>query len=616
MPNLLRPNAPNPILLILALIVLSGCASTTADSALSIKILHINDHHSHLLPDNADLILDGKTTRVKLGGFPQVVSKFNQLDDGSLPLLKLHAGDAITGDLFYTLFKGEADAALMNEICFDVFALGNHEFDDGDQGLAQFLDWLKEGDCRTEVVAANVVPELGVSPLTRRSMQEYFTPYTVISLGGQNIGIIGIDIAIKTKRSSNPDATTQFLDEVSTAQRYIDELSAKGINKIILLTHYQYANDLNMAAQLRGVDVIVGGDSHTLLGDFAGVGLNPAGPYPTLATSADGQPVCIVQAWQYSAVVGELQVSWDKEGHLRECRGTPHLLLGDTFLRRNAGGEREPVPADVRASIQAEIEAHPELSVVEPDQQALAVLEQFRVKVAELSNQVVGSAAENLCFERIPGQGLSKLCDRSATMAHGSDISSLVAHAFRAMSNTSDIGIQNGGGVRSDLAAGPISIGDAYTLLPFANTLVELTMTGSEIKQVLEDATAYALQPGGSDGAYPYAAGLRWHVDLSKTKGDRFSQLQVKTRSDRDWQPLDPSRRYTVVTNSYIASGKDGYATFGDISKQGRVVDTFLDYAQSFVDYVRTQRELHRLSVEDYSTQKIYDRNGQLLETP
>ena len=111
-----------------------------------LTILHINDHHSHLKADSRmSLNLAGKSTRVRSGGMPAVVAKMKELEANKANALKLHAGDAVSGSLFFTLFKGEADAALMNEVCFDAFALGNHEFNEGDTGLAKFLDFLKVG---------------------------------------------------------------------------------------------------------------------------------------------------------------------------------------------------------------------------------------------------------------------------------------------------------------------------------------------------------------------------------------------------------------------------------------------------------------------------------------
>ncbi|MGB2220902.1 NAD nucleotidase [Neptunomonas sp.] len=603
-----------PIALAVTMAALTGCNNSKDDeSTLSLRVVHINDHHSHLQSESASLTIDGVETDVTLGGFPRVVSMINQLSNSSDPVLKLHAGDAITGDLYYTLFKGEADAALMNQVCFDAFELGNHEFDDGDSGLVSFLDDLNSGNCNTTVLGANVVPEVGVSPLAQNTSTDYIQPYLIKSYGDQKVGIIGLDIASKTKNSSSPDATTEFLDETATAQSYIDELKEQGINQIILLTHYQYENDLTLAANLTDVDVIVGGDSHTLLGnEFEDFGLNPAGPYPTQVTNKDGNPVCVVQAWQYSYVVGELNVEFNNEGNIESCTGQPHLLLGNEFSRDDINGDSVSVTGNELAAIESSIEASPVLDIVEEDATSATILEGYSEQVDVLKTTVIGSSNDDLCLERIPGQGQSTLCSTSETQSQGSDISNLVALAFKTMSITSDIAIQNAGGVRTDIAMGDITIGDAYTLLPFANTLSELSMTGAEIIAVLEDAYDYALSPDGSTGAYPYASGLRWDVDSSQTKGNRFTNVQVKLKDESVWRAIDETETYTVVTNNYIAQGRDGYDTFGVISAQGRVVDTFLDYAQSFVDYVEEQGSISKLPSSEYSTQMFYDTDGNL----
>ncbi len=584
----------------------------SVDDVFAMKILHINDHHSHLDEDGTTLMLDGMDTDVVYGGFPRVVSKFNELSQSSDSVLKLHAGDAITGTLFYTLFKGEADAAMMNQVCFDAFALGNHEFDDGDAGLVDFLTDLDNGICDTDVLAANVVPELGVSPLALNSATDFIQPYSIEQVNGEQVGVIGIDIANKTKNSSNPDETTEFLDEVETAQQYIDELEAMGVDKIVLLTHYQYANDVAMAQALNGVDVIVGGDSHTLLGEgFEALGLASQGPYPTQLTNADGNLVCVVQAWQYSYVVGELDVMFDADGHVSSCAGTPHLLLGDEFARDDEAGESVMVEGDALASLQAVIDATPELSIVQPDEVTIATLQGYADQAAELSAAVIGTVAEDLCLERIPGQGRSSLCDVTETQSMGSDIANLVALAFKTQSNTSDLAIQNAGGVRIDIPAGPISIGDAYTLLPFSNTLLEIDMTGAEVVSTLEDALDYALDQDGSTGAYPYASGLRWNIDATQAKGARFSMVEVKLKGETEWSAIQPDAVYKVVTNDFIGGGQDGYVTLGEIGDD-RKTDTFLDYAQSFVDYVQATGTITRLPADAYSTQQYINMEGVL----
>ena len=354
----------------------------------------------------------------------------------------------------------------------------------------------------------------------------------------------------------------------------------------MLLTHYRYKNDLKIAQALSGVDVIVGGDSHTLLGSaFAEVGLRPGGEYPTMLTNKDGDNVCVVQAWQYSNVISELQVTFDGD-KVSACSGTPHLLLVDSFKRKNGEGKRVELAGKARSAATAAVSAHPYLRVNQPDQQANELLNRFRAKVDSLKSAKISRSETTLCLERIPGQGKSKNCDIAQTASHGRDRSNAIRKAFLRMRKTSNIAVQNGGGVRVGLLEGDITIGDAYTLLPFANTLTELTLTGTEIKAVFEQALDYALSEGGSTGAYPYAAGLRWHVDMSKANGKRFSDIEVNSRLAANWTALGLSKSYKVVTNSYIALGKDGYKTFRVVSKRGDALNTYLDYAQSFVNYV------------------------------
>lgn len=570
-----------------------------------LTILHINDHHSHLESDSGDLELPGGETRVQFGGFPSVVAKLDELAAGaSGEVVKVHAGDAITGTLFFSLFEGEADAALMNEACFDIFALGNHEFDSSDQGLADFLGHLNGSDsCDTATLAANVVPAPG-TPLAPEG-DKIFEDNVIIEYdGGERVGYVGIDIAGKTQNSSSPLDTTEFLDEIETAQAQVDLLTAAGVNKIVLVTHIQLANDLDLASQVSGVDVIVGGDSHSLLGDFADLGLNTQGEYPQRTTDAEGNPVCVVQAWQFSWVVGELNVSFDEDGVVTGCEGTPHLLLADSFQREpSEDADREELTGEARDEVVAFVEATPELSIVTPDADAEAVLAQFSGQVDVLQQQIIGEATADLCLERIPGEGRSQICDVDDTAANGGDIQQLVTDAFLARSFEADIAIQNSGGIRIDIPEGDITIADVFELLPFANTIVNLEMTGEEVAAVLEEAIAFSIDPDGSTGAYPYGAGIRWDVDLNGAEGERLSNIEVLV--DGSFVPLDPDATFTVATNSFTAGGGDGYFTFEAVADDGRLEDTLLEYAQIFIDYIEQDVDGVLDTPEAYSTQSI-----------
>jgi 5'-nucleotidase len=618
--TLLHRTFPSALISLLMAATLSACggsdpvpAAEPSFAAVSVTLAHVNDHHSQLEAfANTELVLGGVATQVDLGGFPRVTTAFQRYANRS-DVIKLHAGDAITGSLYYTLFKGEADAAMMNSVCFDAFALGNHEFDDGDAGLKKFLDFLRSGSCQTPVLAANVKPQAG-TPLA----SGYLQPYTLKTVNGVKIAVIGIDIKGKTTNSSRPLNTTVFEDEATAAQRTIDELKAQGIRHIVLLTHQGYEADKALAAQLTDVDAIVGGDSHSLLGDFTALGLSSSGEYPTRVTNKDGKLVCVVQAWEYSKALGELNLNFNTQGEVDSCTGQASLLVGSSFKRKDGTGTFVAVDDATRLQIIQSLASVPTVRVVEPETVAALTLAGFSSQVTAKKAETIGTATEALCLVRVPGESTNRSagtagCETANTLARGSDAAQVVAEAFLAGSLAADVAIQNAGGVRIPVPAGTLSMNTAFTLLPFTNVLVELPMTGQQIVNVLEDAVSNHLDSAQSNGSHPYAAALRWDLDMSKAKGSRFSNVQVRNRATGVWSAIEPARTYTVATNDFIASGKDGYTTFGTVYATGNVVNNYLLYTQTFVDYVLAQGSLSRPAAANYSHQKVTTASGTVL---
>lgn len=604
----------------LLLTSLAACGGSDDGRPLDLTILHVNDHHSRLDAETVNLSVrtaagGRENVTFPLGGFARVAQAMDELSAGSANVLKLHAGDAITGDLYYTITNGRADADLMNTVCFDAFTLGNHEFDSGDAGLKTFLDFLRAGDCRTPVLSANTNFTLNASPLAQGSISAYVQPATIVVRDGQQIGIIGITAAGKTKNSSRPDASTTFANEAQTAQGQIDGLRAGGINKIILLTHQGYAEDVAMARALSGVDVIVGGDSHTLLGPtelttFAVTA--PAGAYPTQVVNRDGKLVCVAQAWQYGWAVGNLKVRFDQAGDVTSCGGSPQILLGNPT--RRATGTVALTDAD-RTAIAADLATQPALRVTAEAARAVTTLAPYQQQRTAFGANVVGAAATNLCLRRVPGTKRditrSKFADcntGSFTSTHGGDMQQIVAQAFLEQGRTFggvDIALQNAGGVRVDLDAGNVTVGNVYTVLPFRNVLVRLTMTGAEVKQTLEDAITFLLAGAGNTGTYPYAASLRFRVDLNQPANNRVSNLEVKNAQDA-WVALNPAATYRVITNDFVADGGDGWVTLRSVTGARRE-NTFLDYADSFLRYTQRAGTLRRLPASEFSTQQLID---------
>jgi len=562
-----------------AWMTVAGYGGTAKDSgkALSLKILHFNDHHGHLDESTMKLKFKGVgKVYTKVGGFPRIATMAKALKSAGGNTLFLNAGDAFSGTLYHTLFHGLASAEMLNGLGIDAFTLGNHEFDNRDEGLKLFIDKAK-----FPIISSNVVAKPG------SVLDKMWTPYIIEEINGTRVGIIGLEVSQKTKVSSRPSENITFLDEAKSVQKYVDELEAKGINKIILLSHFGYENDLNLASKVAGVDVIIDGDSHTLMGDYAAVKLKAqVEEYPKHTTSKEGKPVCIAQAWAHALVLGDLDVTFDAKGELTHCQGISHLLLGDTFKMKNASKKKVEVNATVKTQIERIIDANENLTIVKMDTDMLGTLNYYKHLVDQKKNDPIGESAEDMKHIRIPGHDYGG--NSGANMPLGSELAPVIAKGFYEASLRADLCIQNAGGVRVSLKSGQVSYGDAYTILPFSNTLFEIDMKGSEIKQVLEDAIINFKDNGGSTGSFPYAYGIRYDIDMTKPKGERVSGLEVMERTSKKWSPVVMDTTYVVVTNNYIAEGRDGYITFKTVQNNGaRSVDTQLDYAESFVAYVK-----------------------------
>ena len=373
-----------------------------------------------------------------------------------------------------------------------------------------------------------------------------------------------------------------------------------------------------MAAQLSDVDVIIGGDSHSLLGDFSTLGLSSAGPYPTVVKNKEGDLVCIGQAWEYAKVFALMQVHFNRRGAVESCAGQASLVLGSAFQRQGSDKAWRSLNAEQSAELVSALSRQPAVKVVEPDASAQAVLQRYTERMAQEKNKTIGTAAEALCLVRVPGESAQRNpgvlgCEQAHTLARGSDAAQVVAQSFLAASPRAHFALQNAGGVRVPVAAGPVSMEAAFTVLPYTNVIVELELSGQELLNALEGAVSHHLDAQQSSGSHPYAAGLRWDLNMSLPKGRRFERVQVQSKGTGAWSDLDRSQRYVLATNDFIAAGKDGYTTLGAVYADGRFVNTYRLYTQTFADWLTQQAVIARPARSDYAHQRVVSQAGVML---
>ena len=474
-----------------------------AQADYTLHILHINDLHSRIEPINrfdstcsAEDDAEGKC----FGGVARLKTLLDQkrAELEGENVIVLDAGDQFQGSLMYTTYKGTVEAEMMEAIGFDVMAVGNHEFDDGPEKLAEFID-----NVSFPVISGNL--DLSMSDM----LKDKVTPHITLEVGGETIGIVSA-LATDTAETSSPGPNVIFQDEIDAIAADVAEMTGAGVNKIIALTHVGLNKDVQIASSVPGLDAVVGGHSHTYL---SASDPKRAGAYPTYASQADGTLVPVVQAYAYSKYLGHLVLTFDDAGNVTYAEG-------DTIL--------------IDAS-------------VTPDAAIAARVAELAGPIEELKAQVVSDTTA-------PIDG-----DRGSCRAMECQMGNLVADAMldRVKDQGIQIAIQNGGGLRASIDAGQITMGEVLTVLPFQNTLATFQLTGADVIAALENGVS-RLADGA--GRFPQVAGMTYTFDAAAEAGSRISDVMVMEGDAM--MPLDPEKVYGVVSNNYMRGGGDGYSMF------------------------------------------------------
>lgn len=491
----------------------------------TLHVLHINDLHSRIEPiggSDSTCSTDDDAAGKCFGGVARLATKIKELRDQITAaggnVIVLDAGDQFQGSLMYTTYKGAVEAEFMEKIGFDAMAVGNHEFDDGPEGLAAFLDKVT-----FPVISGNL--DLTSSPLKGRVQN-----HVVLEVGGEKIGIISA-LATDTVDTSSPGPNVVFQNEIDSLSADAAMLAAEGVNKIIALTHVGINKDMEIAARVPGVDLVVGGHSHTYL---SSTDPNRHGAYPTWVPAEGGGDVPVVQAYAYSKYVGHVELTFDDDGNLKYAGGNTILLDAS----------------------------------VTPDPEMVARVKELAGPIEELKARVVASTPVAL-------DGSRDTC-RQVECVMGN----LIAEAMldRVKGQGIQIAIQNGGGIRASIDAGEVTMGEVLTVLPFQNTLSTFQVTGETVVAALENGVSLV-----ADGAGRFAqvAGLKYTFDPSLEAGKRVSDVMV-LEGDA-WLPIDPAKTYGVVSNNYVRQGGDGYRMFIDAEN---AYDFGPDLADVLADYM------------------------------
>lgn len=451
-----------------------------------LTILHTNDLHGHLHGWPGWGELAGK----QIGGFDRMAAAINQVRQelGKEKILLLDGGDTIGDTMIAAQTKGHAIVETMNAVGYDAMVIGNHEPDFGPEALLQRIKHAK-----FPVLAANLIERTTGAHVTK--------PYVIRQVGGIKVAILGLAYP-NTALTTSPKnvAGLEFRDAVETARLFIPRLRQEGAELVVVLSHLGLSAEQNLAQNVAGIDVIVGGHSHNRMQKAAQVG-----------------NTLIVQAGAHGSDLGRLDLEV-QNGKITGHRRSLILIDHNRF-------DADPRIASLLSTLYAPHE---------------------HVQKEQLTNAAAAIArAQTLAGEEPEPRDRESPADM------------LFADILREQTGA-DIALLPGVGYGVPLPAGAVLAKDLRSLIPHDSKVVTMTLAGRQIQEILEQSieNTYTKDHRLKVGGIIQVSGLSAYFDKNAPQGSRVQKIHVGA------QPMDPERRYLVATNSLLASGGHRYQTF------------------------------------------------------
>ncbi len=491
-----------------------GNAETAPAPPVRLVVVGTSDFHGALEHSHAKVV-GGR----QVGGI-DVIGAYIQALRATHPggVVLLDAGDLYQGTLLSAASEGRAVIEFYNDMGYDAAAVGNHDFDFGPVGYHSTpasprddpLGVIKAriGEAKFPFLAANIYDRASRKPVNWKNLHGY----TLLERKGIRIGIVGLT-SPDTPLITHPAnvRTLEFKPLLATLRCLLPRVRAQGAKVVIVVIHAGVGVDektgevtgpvAELARSLKPgeVDLIVSGHQHV--------------PF-----SGRVNDIPVIQAWPKGIAFVRADLVVDRaSGRVLQ----DHVVIHEnTFFFRTDRNGQPPTYAG---------------QVIRPLARYVKKLKRFKRGIAHLERIRLGRATETM----------------KCKTPLDSPVGNLVTDAMRAMDDSIDVAMYNSGGIRASIPKGVITFGHVYEAVPFDNSLVTLTMTGAQIREVVEHglAATYGVME---------ISGLEVIFDPDAPPGARCVSIVI-TRTGKE---LDREKLYTVATNEFVVNGGDGYCAF------------------------------------------------------
>ena len=424
-------------------------------------------------------------------------------------VLLADAGDLVQGTYYFSLLNGVVEMKMLDMLKYDIRTIGNHEFDKKMSGLGDMLALSK-----VPVVASNY-------DFSNTDLARYVVPSKILNAGDIKVGFIGLNVRLLNLVNKTACEGVVWQDAVDVADQYAAELREQGADIVIAISHLGYGSgstayyyDCGIAARTHHIDMIIGGHSHTTLRKA------------TYATDLDGDKVPIVQTGSKGLNLGYAKVKLDKSGK-------------PSFQYRL-------IPVNSRLDNRVD----PAFS---------SIIDDYAAEVKEKMDVKLGYAQ----YELRRGTPESPLGNLSAD--------GLIWMAKQFHNVDADVAVYNSGGVRANIAAGDVTLGDVYAVFPFDNVLSLVTITGRNLRYLMYKV--------------PYDLYINKGVRLVSDSNGWISSITI------NGEEIDDDKQYTVATIDYITDNDAYTSILGNPIKREDSVEIIRDYFGEYFKYLAEQND-------------------------
>jgi 2',3'-cyclic-nucleotide 2'-phosphodiesterase (5'-nucleotidase family) len=478
-----------------------------------LTILYSNDLHSHLEPH----IVPWVSKTRKVGGFANIATLVKKEKASNSHTVYFDAGDFFTGPYISSLTKGEAVIDAMNHLGLDAAAAGNHEFDHNWQNAQEQF-----GKAKFPILNGNLfVKETG--------KLVWNNPYIIKKVNGIRLGIIGLHgrFAFYDTTADEMIQGIEARDEEVYLRKYIKELENK-TDLIVLLIHQgipgtQSSGGAGDVARNHEKDI-------QLARNVPGIDVMVTGhPHSGTPKPLVSNGTIIVSTDAYTIELGKLELTYDKKtDKITSYKNHFNYLFDDE---------------------------------VEDDPQMLKIIDKWKTKLSSITEEKVTTTTQAL----------------TRSYSEESLLGNMVADAMLNSYPKYDFAVTNSGGLRQDVDAGPVTVGELISAFPFPNTVVQLNMKGSDVRTMFEHGA------GLTNGILQASKGVEMFYDESRPKGSRVVVCKIRGI------PLDDNKTYKVLTSNFLADGGDGFLMFKKASSYkntgGGILDSMITFLKKFETY-------------------------------